>query len=68
MDMPDTSSSNISSPIWSSESDISCQRLNSNDQLEGIFYRTHVSESKLNILFVSLGTSLNLMQDQPECN
>ena len=53
IDMSDTSSSNITSPLWSSKSNISCEALNFNDQLEGIFYRTHVSESKLNISFVS---------------
>ena len=53
IDMSDTSSSNITSKLWSSESDISCEALKFNDQLEGIFYRTHVSDSKLNISFVS---------------
>ena len=53
--MLDTSliSSNISSPIWSSESEISCKDIRFNDQLECIFYRTHVSELKLNISFLS---------------
>ena len=38
---------------WNSESDLPGIQLDFNDPFEGILYRTHVSESKLNISFVS---------------
>ena len=38
---------------WNSESDLPGIQLVFNDPFEGILYRTHVSESKLNISFVS---------------
>lgn len=38
---------------WISESNLSVIQLEFNDPFEGILYRTHVSETKLNSLFVS---------------
>ena len=49
----DTASRNDSSSSWNSESDISNGILVYNDPFEGIFYRTHTSESKVSIQFVS---------------
>ena len=49
----DTDSSIANSSIWSSESDISYESSEFKDPFEGIFYRTHASESKLSISFVS---------------
>ena len=49
----DTASRNDSSSSWNSESDISNGILVYNDPFEGLFYRTHTSESKVSIQFVS---------------
>ena len=38
---------------WNSESDLPGTQVDFNDPFEGILYRTHVSESKLDISFVS---------------
>ena len=48
----DRASRNDSSSSWNSESDISNRILVYNDPFEGIFYRTHTSESKVSIQFV----------------
>ncbi|MCG8045342.1 MAG: hypothetical protein N0E48_06700 [Candidatus Thiodiazotropha endolucinida] len=46
-------SSDDNSSLWNVEQDISCDTHAFNDAFEGILYRTHVYESKINISFVS---------------
>ena len=40
------------SSSWNADSDVSCDTQAFSDPFEGVFYRTHVYESKLNISFM----------------
>ena len=47
-----TALSDDRSSSWNAESDVSCDTQAFNDPFEGVLYRTHVYESKLNISFM----------------